>query len=547
MATRNSLLLALALAAIALRLIGIDSGLPHHCEPDVLLVPHAAWLDRPASVHESGPLWGSSRFYPQFLPWLIAILPGESFITILDPSAGLDAHLASLGDPYLKARIVIALLSVLAIPSAFFLARRIAGERWAWSASLLTATSLLLTNYSQQARPHAALAGLFALALVSVLRLEDRRRLRDHALAGLACGAAAATLHTGAFAALAYVVFLLADRLRQWRAGLLGLGIVLLCVLASYWNILVAGLAPGEQGGVSLGGQDISLALFTGRGFADMARNLLGYEPVLCMLVAGGALLWAIRPTRLSRASLVLLGAGLPFVLLFGLRNVAESRFFVALIPLLSVWAAWFFAAWERQCRLGAKTALPLSILCLLPGLDVCARLVWLRSRGDSLEHAARWLEQHADRERDVIGVQPSFALPLFNRRENLERMHPRFRHIWDHYQLALAAQAPHPWDLRTIAREEWWRTSPAEEVARFAREEALTLGLGVVPTARARGHNQVLEGLRQVGEPVWREFPFPEAQAQVSASAWEFGSQAWLKVWTSESWGHPVEIVRLR
>ncbi len=120
MATRNSLLLALALAAIALRLIGIDSGLPHHCEPDVLLVPHAAWLDRPASVHESGPLWGSSSFYPQFLPWLIAILPGESFITILDPSAGLDAHLASLGDPYLKARIVIALLSVLAIPSAFF-------------------------------------------------------------------------------------------------------------------------------------------------------------------------------------------------------------------------------------------------------------------------------------------------------------------------------------------------------------------------------------------------------------------------------------------
>ncbi|MFM7281767.1 MAG: glycosyltransferase family 39 protein, partial [Planctomycetia bacterium] len=457
-------------------MIGIDCGLPHHCEPDVLLVPHAAWLARPSTVHEIGPLWGSSSFYPQFIPWLISVLPGESFIAILNPSAPLEAHLASLTDPYLKARIVIALLSVLAIPSAFFLARRIAGESWAWAAALLTATSLLLTNYSQQARPHAALAGLFAFALVCILRLEDRQRLRDHVLAGLACGAAAATLHTGAFAALAYFVFLLLDRLRHWRAGLLGLCIVVICVLASYWNILVAGLAPGEQGGVSLGGQDINLALFTGRGFADMARNLLGYEPVLCALVVMAALLWMVRPARLSRAGIVLLCAGLPFVLLFGLRNVAESRFFVSLIPLLSVWAAWGLQQWHARFSLGARIAVPVFMVALLPGLDVCVRLVWLRSQGESLQHAADWLVNHASRQHDVIGVQPTFALPLFNRRENIERMHPRFRHIWDHYQMALASQPPGSWDLRTIAREEWWRTSPADAVARFAREEGLTL-----------------------------------------------------------------------
>lgn len=546
MAIRNCLLVALALAAFALRMVGIDSGLPHHCEPDVLLVPHAAWLARPAGVDEFGPLWGSSGFYPQFLPWLIAVLPGESFISVLDPSASLEAHLASLGNPYLKARVVIALLSALAIPSSFFLARRIAGESWAWAAALLTATSLLLTNYSQQARPHAALAGLFTLALVCILRLQERQRLLDHALAGLTCGLAAATLHTGVFAAGAYVMFLLLDRLRHWRAGLLGLCIVVNCVLASYWNILIAGLAPGEQGGVSLGGQDINLALFTGRGFADMARNLLGYEPMLCALVVLAALLWTVRPERLSRASIVLLCAGLPFVLLFGLRNVAESRFFVSLIPLLSVWAAWGMQQFQERWVLGSRVAVPLFIVALLPGLDVCVRLVWLRSQGESLQHAADWLVNHANREQDVIGVQPTFALPLFNRRENLERMHPRFRHIWDHYQVALGAQPRECWDLRPIAREEWWRTSPADAVARFAREEGLTLGIGVVPTARARGGNQVLQGLRASGQPVWRQFPFDESQDELSASAWEFGSKAWLKVWTSQSWGHPVEIVRI-
>jgi hypothetical protein len=124
--------------------------------------------------------------------------------------------------------------------------------------------------------------------------------------------------------------------------------------------------------------------------------------------------------------------------------------------------------------------------------------------------------------------------------------MHPRFRHIWDHYQLALAGQPPDSWDLRTIAREEWWRSSPAEEVSRFAKEEGLTLGVGVVPTGRARGANHVLEGLRATGTPLWREFPFDESQDQISASAWEFGSNAWLKVWASQSWGHPVEIVRI-
>lgn len=547
MAARYSILAAIALLAFVVRMIGINSGLPHHCEPDALIVPHAAWLARPDSIDASGPLWGSSTFYPQFLPWLISVLPGESFIRILHPQEPLPAHLAALGDPYLKARIVVALLSVLTIPCAYFLARRIAGERWAWSASLLTATSLLLSNYSQQARPHAALAGLFSLALVLILRLEDHRRLRDHALAGLGCGLAAATLHTGAFALLAYGVYLIADSLRQWRAGLVGLVVAVLCSVASYWNILAAGIVAGEQGGISLGGQDINASLFSGRGFADLARNLSGYEPVLCTLVAGALALWCLRPARLSRSSGVLLSAGLPFLLLFGLRNIAESRFFVSVIPLLSVWAAWFFSTLEKRYALGARVALPLFIVCLLPGLDVCVRLAWLRSRGESLEHAARWIVQNADRERDVIGVQPTFALPLFNRRENIQQMHPRFQHIWDHYQLALESQPPGAFDLRTISREEWWRTSPADEVARFAREEGLTLGLGVVPTGRAQGHNEVLKGLRQVGEPVWREFPFPEERSDVSASAWEFGSHAWFKVWSSESFGHPVEIVRIR
>ena len=68
---------------------------------------------------------------------------------------------------------------VLAVPATFFLARTFLPGRWALISAALIATSLLDVNFSQQARPHAALAGLAAVTLSAALQLRSSRRSRS--------------------------------------------------------------------------------------------------------------------------------------------------------------------------------------------------------------------------------------------------------------------------------------------------------------------------------------------------------------------------------
>jgi hypothetical protein len=531
----------LTLGTLGVRLVGIGCGLPHHVEPDSMIVKHAAWFARPGGVGE-GLLCAPDTFYPRFLAWLIAVLPGRSYPIVPPLDAGLAAHLAALALPYLKARIVIACLSVLAVPSTFFLARRFFDARWSLLAAAFAATSLLATNYAQQARPHAAMAGLMALGLVLVLRILDRPSWTNYALAGLGAGLALAGLHNGACVVLALGAAQLLARERNWKRFDLAAAVVALCFVPAWWAILEKGLAPGEQGGVSIGGQEINSALFSGRGFPEIARYLWGYEPVMCLcaLVLLGA--WALRRFRVgdgARPLLVIAACYLPFVLVFGSRNVVESRFFVPCVPALALMAAGGLRALTGKAGLAT--------LALVPQASASVKLVALRSRGETLATAAHWLEQHAEREHDAIGLQPTFSLPLFTKRADLEAMNPRFRSSWELYQLALPAEPALAWDLRSLSREEWWRTSPAASVAEFARAEHIAYGIGVVPTGKAVGGNEVLAGLRSVGEPVLVLHPYDPIEDELSSSAYEMGYHAFERVLRSRLWGHPVEIVRVK
>ncbi|MBK7643945.1 MAG: glycosyltransferase family 39 protein [Planctomycetes bacterium] len=531
----------LTLGTLAVRLVGIGCGLPHHVEPDSMLVKHAAWFARPEGAGE-GFLCAPDTFYPRLLAWLIARLPGRSYPAPAPLDAGLAAHLAALAVPYLKARIVIACLSVLAVPSTFFLARRFIDPRWSLLAAAFVATSLLETNYAQQARPHAAMAGLMSLGLVLALRLLDAPSLWNYALAGLGAGLAIAGLHNGACVALALAAAHFLARKRSWLGALLALLAFLACFLPAWWEILAAGLAPGERGGVSIGGQEVNGTLFSGRGFPDIARYLWGYEPAMCVLVCALLVLWAARRARVGeswRALLVIAACFVPFVLVFGTRNIVESRFFVPFVPVLALLATGALHALRLPPVLAA--------LALVPQTFVSVKLVLLRSQGETLATAAHWFEEHADRERDAIGLQPTFSLPLFSRRADLDAIQARFRGSWELYQLALPGEPAGAWDLRSLSREEWWRTSPAASVAQYARAERLAYGLGVVPTGKAAGHNQVLEGLRSIGEPVLVLHPYDPVDDELSSSAYEMGYYAFERVWRSRCWGHPVEIVRVK
>jgi hypothetical protein len=80
--------------------------------------------------------------------------------------------------------------------------------------------------------------------------------------------------------------------------------------------------------------------------------------------------------------------------------------------------------------------------------------------------------------------------------------------------------------------------------VAAFAREEHLVWGIGVVPTGKAAGHNEVLAGLRSAGTPMLELHPYDPLELDVSSSAYEMGYYPFLRVMRSGRWGHPLEIV---
>lgn len=540
----------LTLGALALRLVGIGCGLPQHVEPDSMLVWHAGWLARPAGAG-AGILCEPDTFYPRFLPWLIAVLPGRSFVQVPPLDAGLAAHLAALSAPYIKARVVVACLSVIAVPATFCLARRFLDARWSLLAAGFYATSLLATNYAQQARPHAAMAGLMSLGLVLALRLLERPSAGRALLAGVGAGLALAGLHNGATVVLALLAALLLAPQRRWTWVAAALAAVLVCFLPAWWAILERGLEHVDQG-VSIGGQDVTTDRFGGQGFAQIPGYIWSYEPVLCVLalvLLGASALRRVSLGARLRPLLVLLACFVPFVFVFGMRNVTESRFYVPCVPVLALCGA------GGLCALGLRPLV--ASLALLPGLYVSAKLVVLRSRGETTAAVARWLEQHADREHDAIGLQPSFSLPLFSRRADLEAMLPPFRNSWERYQLALPGEPPGAWDLRCIAREQWWknRRGPdgevvfgrAADVAAFAREEHLAYGVAAVPTSKGSTGTEVFEGLQQAGETVFALHPHDPLRAEISYSAWGMGTHAFLRMLLVERWGQPLEIVRVK
>lgn len=540
----------LTLATLALRLVGIGFGLPHHIEPDSMLVWHAGWLARPAGAGV-GVLCEPDTFYPRFLPWLIAVAPGRSYLEVPALDAGLAAHLAALAAPYLKARIVIACLSVLAVPATFFLARRFLDARGSLLAAGFYATSLLATNFAQQARPHAAMAGLMALGLVALLRLSERGSWSDYLVAGLGAGCALAGLHNGAVLLLALGAAHLCAPERRWLRLCAALAVVAAVSLPAWWAILARGL-ESVHNGVSIGGQDVTSDRFGGGGFAQIPGCIWSYEPVACALALVLVAAWLLRRVELGprrRALLVLLAAFVPFLFVFGMRDVTESRFYVPCMPPLALLAAGGLCALRIPALLGA--------LALAPGLFVSAKLALLRSRGESLVEVARWIETHAEREHDVIGVQPPFSLPLFARRADLEAMLPPFRNPWERYQLALSAEPPLAWDLRCIARTEWWKNrrgadgevlfGRAADVAQFARKEHLTLGVAAVPTSPGGTGTEILAGLASAGETVFAVHPHDPMRAEISYSAFGLGLHAFERMLLCERWGQPLEVVRLR
>jgi len=416
--------LVLALAALGVRLVGIDWGLPAWQEPDANVAYHVDLLRTGASELDR---MHSDRQYPHVVARIASLVPRGK-----DAPAGapLEAHLAAASRTHVHVRIVVAVLSSLCIPLTWLLARRCLPPWPSLFAAALVATSMLHLSFSQQARPHAPAATFFLAAVLAAMGLARKPSTGAYVLAGVTAALALGCLQSG----LAVLPPLLAAHLvRQESPRKLCTGRALvalalaLAALPLFYPFLFRSELGSDWGSLRVEGgrllwadHELALSDFDGTGF-DVARRVLwSYDPLLFALIVAAVLVLLARARRLAAAPpstdvAVALAFALPYLFVIGIFGKTYERFVLPLLPFLACFAAWGALELVRAGPAGARRAIAalFAVALLLPA-SASAKLALLRRRPDTLEQAAAWVRANVEPGAHPIRLLPStIDLPL--------------------------------------------------------------------------------------------------------------------------------------
>jgi 4-amino-4-deoxy-L-arabinose transferase-like glycosyltransferase len=356
----------LALAA-ALRLIGIEYGLPfgNLLDPDEQNIVPRAWK----IVHGGGldPHWFD---HPSLLLYVLA--PFQAWQD---------------GPSYLTARLVIAAFGVGGVAAAWWLGRAAYGATAGLVASAVVAVETIGVAYS-----HAAVTDVPMTALITVsLALAVTGRLE---WAGVAAGLAASAKYPAVFLLVSLVV----AAWGRWRRLAISVGLAILAFLATSPFVLVhPQQAWSDASRVQrlardgwLGFEHDSWALFSFSG-----KLWAGLGPVLVIAVAG--LVLALR--RHTRTDLILAAFVLVYVADLLTIRAHFDRYVLPLVPPLAVLAG--------RLRALAPVTLGLAIVPLSWAIADDVRL----TRTDTRAVAHGWIVRHVPRGAAVAAESSTPAL----------------------------------------------------------------------------------------------------------------------------------------
>ncbi len=461
-------LIILLAAAALIRFAPIRWGTPIQTEPDTFIAEHVEFV-RSGRQGIDPSLSGAQ--YPHLIARLAMLLPDRETDPDRLQAMTQEQHLDNAAWPIVRVRLVVATLSLLAIPACFFIARAFVPNGYAVLAAALVAGSLLLTNLAQQCRPHAVLTALIASSIALALRCRRRPTLGNFLLAGFAAAGSFACLHTGVLALLPILAAFALSRGagRSWFDPRI---LVPLALVASAFPIFysdlydpaikqasVDGVIPPQTHQVTFGWwlQEF-LANLNPLGILRVVRILSSWEPVLALVcvvaLLAGALAW-LRKGRAcfgprTRDALVVLAYGIPYLMLVATFGKTYERFLTTLVPLLACLAAVGLHAWGRRASPQAWTQRIACALVLCGSVSAAIKLAWIRSRPGTLEETTQFLRQHLEKNGHVA-LSPPTDVALARSKPTLY-VDPR-RQVglfspWAHYQAALPegmiAEEPH-------------------------------------------------------------------------------------------------------
>ena len=370
----------IAVAALALRLWGINFGLPAIYRPDEDVVVGRAM----------GALHGVLD--PHFANWPhLYMYISAAWLALLKPLFPLFGPAA----PYLVVRLLDAAIGSATVLMLYRLGRRAYGELTGVLAALFLAVAFLAVRDSHFATIDIPLAFACVAGLNVAFELSELDRTRYQVMAGVLAGLAASVKYNGALLLASVAVAQLVHR-RSTLRTLLGLIVIgLLAVLAFLLTspfLLVD--VPAFAAGVGYIFHHLSSASQPEIGYLHIPRLALwfGLDPPLFLLSLAGTAYALVRRTK---ADLILLAFVLAYYALLGAGFSVFVRYADPLVPpLLLLGARSLVAVLARMTRPGLATAFAV-VIVVLPCLAHDLAFDHLIQQEDTRTQAFDWLSAH--------------------------------------------------------------------------------------------------------------------------------------------------------
>ncbi len=435
-----AILVVLTLLAYSLRVIGARSSIAYI--PDTQIVREAFDLgQRIANIaHYNIGLQGEK--YPLGLPWFLLSIYGVIFV--FDLATGQISSLTGFENLLFTNRVGMHQIAVLGlgviaaaiVPVLFVISRRINSAHRGWLAAGMGAFSLLLVQFSHQARPHAALA-TFALLSVALLVAAACGAGKKWAVAATICSAMTiGTLQNGIVILLPFMLawlFRIHGAKRRmpalWEGALNG-ALLLVLILPLYPDVfhdyggILIGIISGHESAFTLGAGShmLNLEMFSLANVPVFLENVFDYQPLLLAAVPAALVyfVWSLR----NRVRVLVVGMAFPLVQLTVWATFVDSyaRITMILTPFFIVLVAYglediLFTIRDpqRSRRLYALVC----VLVLLPMLVTALRFDLVTAQTDTRTQASQWVDENLP-ENSVILVNFQ-ALELIPTKESVE------------------------------------------------------------------------------------------------------------------------------
>ncbi len=392
-----SAVVALVAGALALRVWGIDHGLPYvfNADENAHFVPRAIGM------------FGHSLNPDYFInpPAFTYLLHVAYWLRWGSREELGDAFAADPGTAFTIARVLAAVLGAAAVGFLAWAGRRLFDLRVGLLAGALLAVAFLPVHYSHLAVNDIPALAPLCLCLVGVAGVYRSGRLFDYALAGAALGVACATKYTAGIVVLCLIA---AARENRWRglalAGVLAAGGFLVAnpYAVLDWQSFSDGLRQQSSASSDGGGK---LGLVGDSGLLYYLETLtwgLGWLPALA--AAAGAVLLSVRDRRLA---LVLVPAPLVFLVFMGLQDRFFARWLLPIYPILCLLAAWAAVQAAERVRHGRLwPVVAAGALLCAQGLVFSIHNDRALARDDTRALARAWMVENIP-EGDRVVIEP--------------------------------------------------------------------------------------------------------------------------------------------